>query len=59
MHKKGNILDLLIRNHMGLDKIKSHSDYYPLTDTTDLNHISLSIVIDKALKSSSVFFKFI
>ena len=34
-HKNGNILDLLICNHFGLDRIISHSTSFPRTDTCD------------------------
>ena len=35
-HKNGNILDLLIYNNFGLDRIISHSVTFPLTNTCDL-----------------------
>ena len=55
-HKNGNILDLLTCNHMVLDKIKSYYVEFPLTDTTDHDLISLSIVIDKPIQSNFKFY---
>ena len=42
-HKNGNILDLLICNHFGLDKITSLLTSFPLTTTCDHNLISFNI----------------
>ena len=44
-HKNGNILDLIICNHYGLDRIISHSTNFPLTNTCDHNLLSLKIKI--------------
>ena len=45
-HKNGNILDLLICNNFGLDKIIAHSITFPLTNTCDHNLISIKIKIE-------------
>ena len=48
-HKNGNILDLLICNHFGLDRIISHSTTFPLTDTCDHNLISFNVKIESQI----------
>ena len=54
-HKNGNILDLLICNHFGLDRIISHSTNFPLTNTCNLltdstyNLLSLKTKIDSKI----------
>ena len=49
-HKKENILDVIICNHLGSDRIISHSVLPPLTDICDHNLISFSIIIGKKNK---------
>ena len=48
-HKNGNILDLIICNHHGLDRIISHSTNFPLTNTCDHNLLSLKIKIENKI----------
>ena len=48
-HKNGNILDLIICNHFGLDRIISHSTNFPLTNTCDHNLLSLKIKIENKI----------
>ena len=51
-HKDGNILDAIICNHLGSDRIISHSVNPPLTDTCYYNLILPNIVIIKYLASN-------
>ena len=52
-HKNGNILDLLLCNYMGLDRVKFHSVDSPLTDTNDHNLISFGINVNESTKPPS------
>ena len=52
-HIDGNILDLLVCNYLGLDRVKFHSVDSPLTDTNDHNLISFGINIEKSTKLAS------
>ena len=53
-HKDDGILDLVICNYMGLDRVKSHSIDSPLTNTYDHFLISFDINVNKSTKSAAV-----
>ena len=53
-HKDVGILDLVLCNYMGLDKIKSYTVDSPLTNTNDHFLISLDISINNSTKSAAV-----
>ena len=53
-HNDGGILDLVLCNYIGLNRIKSHSVDSPLTNTNDHSLISFDIIVDKSIKSAAV-----
>ena len=53
-HKDGAILDLVLRNYMSLDKIKSHTVDAPLTNTNYHSFISLDNNVNNSSKSAAV-----
>ena len=55
-HKDGSILDLMLCNYMGLDRVKCHSVDSPLTSTNDHSLIYFGINVNKSIKSASVTF---
>ena len=50
-HKNGNVLDILICNNFGLDKIISHSITFLLTNTCGHNLISFKIKSQKVINA--------
>merc|ERR1712096_48302 len=53
-HGDGGILDLVLCNYIGLNRIKFHSVDSPLTNTNDHFLISFDINVNKSIKSAAV-----
>ena len=52
-HKDGYILDLLLCDCMGLDRVKFHSVDWPLIDANDHSVISFCVSIDRGTKPTT------